>query len=81
AKCAQRQIPRPAYDYNNYALADKKEAEWFKKFKNNPLFGKFKTEFGATKFYQYTYNRCSYLRDYVKGTGTKPTTVTKPKKG
>lgn len=83
AKCAQRQIPRPVYDYNNYDQAEKKEAEWFKKFKNNPLFGKFKTEFGATKFYQYTYNRCSYLRDYVKGAGTKPTTPAsvKPKKG
>jgi hypothetical protein len=71
AKCAQRQVPRPIYDYTNYEAADKKEAEFFKKFKNNPLFGKFKSVFGNTKFYQYTYNRCSYLRDYVKATTTK----------
>jgi hypothetical protein len=75
AKCAQRQVVRPVYDYNNYALADKKVAEFEKSFKGNPLFSKFKTEFGATKFYQYAYNRCSYLRDYVKGT-----TTAKPKK-
>lgn len=71
AKCLQRQIPRPAYDYTNYEQADKKDAEWFKKFKNNPLFGRFKSEFGTTKFYQYAYNRCSYLRDYVKASATK----------
>jgi hypothetical protein len=66
AKCAQRQIPRPSYDYNNYGAYDKAEAAFQKKFMNNPLFGKFKSEFGNTKFYQYVYNRCSYLRDYVK---------------
>jgi hypothetical protein len=30
--------------------AYKKEAELFKKFKNNPLFGKFKSAFGNTEF-------------------------------
>ena len=69
AKCAQRQIPRPAYDYNNYEAYNKAEAAFQKQFMNNPLFGKFKSEFGTTKFYQYAYNRCSYLRDYVKKQG------------
>jgi hypothetical protein len=79
AKCGQRQVVRPPYDYKNYEQADKKQSEFEKKFKNNVLFSKFKTEFGTTKFYQYAYNRCSYLRDYVKG-GTKNNTPTKPKK-
>lgn len=75
AKCAQRQIPRPAYSYNNEAAYEKAEADFEKRFKYNPLFQKFKTEFGDTKFYQYAYNRCSYLRDYVKkeNTGVKTT--------
>lgn len=77
-KCAQRQIPRPVYDYNNSAVADKQEAAFERKFKNNPLFARFKTEFGATKFYPYVYSRCSYLRDFVK-TGGKAATATKPK--
>jgi hypothetical protein len=72
AKCAQRQIPRPVYDYNNYEQYQKAEAAFQQKFKNNPLFAKFKTEFGHTKFYQYTYNRCSYLRDYVKNSSRHP---------
>jgi hypothetical protein len=79
AKCAQRQIPRPPYDYNNYEQYDKAYASFELKFKNNPLFAKFKTEFGTTKFYQYTYSRCSYLRDYVKKVSTPVKTTTKPK--
>lgn len=67
AKCAQRQIPKPDYDYKNYEAADRKEAEFQKKFRSNPLFAQFRQEFGTTKFYQYAYNRCSYLRDYVGG--------------
>jgi len=78
AKCAQRQIPRPAYDYNNYEQYEKNEAVFFQKFKNNPLFAKFKSEFGNTRFYQYTYNRCSYLRDYVKKQSV-PAGAVKPK--
>ena len=66
AKCAQRQIPMPPYDYKNYEQYEKNVDAFYLKFKNNPLFGKFKSEFGTTKFYQYAYNRCSYLRDYVK---------------
>ena len=79
AKCAQKQIPRPAYDYNNYEQYEKAEAVFFQKFKNNPLFAKFKSEFGTTKFYQYTYNRCSYLRDYVKKQNTPAKTPARPK--
>lgn len=66
AKCAQRQIPRPVYDYRNDAAYEKAEAVFEQKFKSNALFQKFKTEFGNTRFYLYAYNRCSYLRDYVK---------------
>lgn len=66
AKCAQRQIPRQDYDYNNWKAADKAEKEFIKKFINNPLFPQFKKEFGATKFYKYTLTRCSYLADFDK---------------
>jgi hypothetical protein len=79
AKCAQRQIPLPRYDYKNYEQYEKSLAVFNQKFKNNPLFAKFKTEFGTTKFYQYAYNRCSYLRDYVKKGATPSKTPAKPK--
>lgn len=65
-KCAQRQIPQPAYDYKNEAASEKALATFDRQFRYNPLFAKFKTEFGSTKFYQYAFNRCSYLRDFVK---------------
>ena len=79
AKCAQRQVVMPPYDYKNHEQYEKAMEAFNEKFKNNPLFAKFKTEFGTTKFYQYAYNRCSYLRDYIKK-GTAPTKpVTKPK--
>ena len=68
AKCAQRQIPRPSFDYNRYEAYEQATAVFQQKFQNNPLFQKFKTEFGTTRFYQYAYNRCSYLRDYIKQT-------------
>ncbi len=79
AKCAQRQIPRPAYDYNNNDAYEKAEAAFYQKFMNNPLFQQFKTEFGTTKFYQFAYNRCSYLRDYVKKTGSPVKAPAKPR--
>ncbi|HYO23291.1 MAG TPA: hypothetical protein VER36_12865, partial [Flavisolibacter sp.] len=82
AKCAQKQVPLPPYDYNNYEQYEKSLAVFNQKFMNNPLFGKFKSEFGATKFYQYAYNRCSYLRDYVKKNGLPskaPASAGKPK--
>lgn len=73
AKCAQRQIPMPDYNYNNYEQYEKDLAAFEVKFKNNPVFSKFKTEFGTTQFYKYTYSRCSYLRDFVtKQSATKP---------
>ncbi len=68
-KCAQKGIPRPGYDYKNEAASEKAQKEFEKQFMYNPLFGKFKTEFGTTKFYQYVFNRCSYLRDYVASNG------------
>lgn len=64
AKCAQRQLARPDYNYENWVKSDQLEKEFQKKFKRNPLFAKFKSEFGQTRFYKYAYNRCSYLRDF-----------------
>lgn len=66
AKCAQRQVVFPSYgDYPSYEAYEKAETVAQMRFQNNPLFAEFKKGFGATKFYQYTYNRCSYLRDFV----------------
>ena len=79
AKCAQKQLPLPEYDYKNYDQYQKNVDAFYVKFKNNPLFGKFKSEFGTTKFYQYAYNRCSYLRDFVEKTSAPAKTTTKPK--
>ena len=76
-KCAQRQLAWPAYNYKNPGEADKQQAAFERKYKYSPLFAKFKNEFGATKFYQYAYNRCSYLRDYVRMGGDKLTTNAK----
>ena len=53
-KCAQRQIPAPGESV----------VAW-KTFYQSPLFPSFQKEFGNTKYYQYVYNRCSYLRDFV----------------
>ena len=78
AKCAQRQIPRPTYNFDSYEAYDKAEALFLQTFRNNPLFGRFKTEFGNTRFYQYAFNRCSYLRDYVKMTATPMRAPAKP---
>ncbi|MDX1955242.1 MAG: hypothetical protein SFU20_06875 [Chitinophagaceae bacterium] len=64
AKCAQRQIPMPDYNSNDWTAYDKQMAEFNKKFRNNPQFAQFRKEFGATQFYKYAFNRCSYLRDY-----------------
>lgn len=64
AKCAQRQIPMPDYNYNNWEAYDKQMVEFNKKFRNNPMFAQFKKEYGNTQFYKYAYNRCSYLRDF-----------------
>ncbi len=69
AKCLQRQVVRPPYDYADYEAYRQKEIAFEKQFRNNPLFARFKAEFGTTKFYSYTYNRCSYLRDFVRKQG------------
>lgn len=71
AKCTQRQIAAPAYEYNNWEKYEKDRDDFQKKFKNNPLFVDFVKQFGQTKFYNYTYTRCSYLRDFVKSSGKK----------
>ena len=71
AKCAQRQIPMPSYNYDNYSQYEKDMLAFEKKFKNNALFPQFVKEFGTTKFYQYAYNRCSYLSDFVNKSGVR----------
>jgi hypothetical protein len=66
-KCAQRQVVMPDYEqYTSYEQYRAEEDKSQKKFKNNPLFANFKKEFGATKYYQYVFDRCSYLRDFVE---------------
>jgi hypothetical protein len=65
-KCRQRQITAPNYDdYKEYEEYEKQLVAFEKKFKASPLFPNFVKEFGTTKFYKYTYTRCSYLRDFV----------------
>lgn len=66
AKCVQRQIPMPDYDYKNWEEYEKKLNVFAKKFKNNPMFDGFVKQYGTTKFYNYTLTRCSYLSDFVK---------------
>ncbi|GAB4094178.1 hypothetical protein [Flaviaesturariibacter terrae] len=66
-KCAQKQLPRPSWNYDiGYQEMEKREAAFQVRFRNNPLFPGFVKDFGDTKFYQYTYKRCSYLRDFVR---------------
>ncbi|ANE52586.1 hypothetical protein [Flavisolibacter tropicus] len=71
AKCVQRQVPMPPYNYDNYEQYEKDMLTFEKKFKNNALFPQFVKEFSTTKFYQYAYNRCSYLSDFVSKSGTR----------
>ncbi len=67
AKCAQRQIVEPEYDYNgNYDAYDKKMQSFQYLFYHNKLFPQFQKEFGSTAFFQRAVNTCSYLRDFVK---------------
>jgi hypothetical protein len=65
-KCLQRQIPAPTYNYDNWEQYEKQRIIFQQKFKNNPFFNDFVNNYGTTKFYTYTFNRCSYLRDFVK---------------
>ena len=66
SRCAQRQIPKPADGYNDYAVYISAEAAFQQKFPINPMFVQFKSEFGANK----AYNSCSYLQDFVKNRST-----------
>lgn len=67
-KCAQRQIIAPESFRYSYSLDEDDDPElraFWKKFKYNPLFTNFKKEFGQTKYYNYVFDRCSYLRDFI----------------
>ncbi|RYY94988.1 MAG: hypothetical protein EOO11_16775 [Chitinophagaceae bacterium] len=66
AKCTQKALPRPSWNNLIYEQWEQKNAEFEVKFRNNPMFPGFVKDFGDTKFYQYTYKRCSYLRDFVQ---------------
>ncbi|GAA4336048.1 hypothetical protein [Flaviaesturariibacter amylovorans] len=61
AKCRQRQFARP--DYSAPMAAEK---AFERNFRENPYFPQYIREFGDTRFYKYSYNRCGYLRDFVK---------------
>jgi hypothetical protein len=71
AKCAQRQVPKPEYG-DNYDEYEKQMLVFERKFRTNPFFAGFQKQYGTTKFYQYTFNRCSYLQDFVKGQPSAP---------
>jgi hypothetical protein len=60
AKCVQRQIPRVSWYADEASFL-----AYEKRFRDNKMFPGFIKEFGNTKFYKYTYNRCSYLRDFI----------------
>lgn len=64
AKCAQRQIIRPDYNYEQGQASDRAEKAFQRAFRKHPLLGQFKSQYGQTKFYKYAFNRCSYLRDF-----------------
>ncbi|RYZ20811.1 MAG: hypothetical protein EOO16_15390 [Chitinophagaceae bacterium] len=68
AKCRQRQtVARPGYD-NNFRDYPRFGTDFYQ----SPLFPRFQKEFGDTKFFRYAYNRCSYLRDFVKKSAAAP---------
>lgn len=71
AKCLQRQIKAPDYTAMPWEQYEKEQALFEKKFRNNPMFEGFIKQYGNTKFYSYTFNRCSYLSDFVKSLKTK----------
>jgi hypothetical protein len=66
AKCLQRQMPAPEYTYDDWEKYDKDLTVFEQKFRNNPMFPEFVKSYAATKFYNYTFTRCSYLRDFVR---------------
>jgi hypothetical protein len=66
AKCLQRQLPMPQYGNEDYDKYEAKMIVFEKKFKTNPMLDGFVTQYSNTKFYKYSFSRCSYLRDFVK---------------
>jgi hypothetical protein len=58
-------VPRPDYDWDHYEQWEANISKFQAKFHHNELFPQFKKEFGTTKFYQYAFSRCSYLRDFA----------------
>ncbi len=68
AKCAQKQLRRPQYDdyASNYDKMEADEDIFFKRFKANKYFLQIIKEYSNAVFYKEAYNRCSYLRDFVR---------------
>jgi len=68
AKCSQKQVPKPLYsDFNyNYNQLDKAEKAYWTNFKKNNHFPQLVKEYNNTPFYKEAYNRCSFLRDFVR---------------
>ncbi|TCJ14354.1 hypothetical protein EPD60_10170 [Flaviaesturariibacter flavus] len=67
AKCRQRQVARKGYDNPGIDYPT-----FGHDFYHSPFFPRLQKEFGDTKFFRYAYNRCSYLRDFVKKQSTTP---------
>ncbi len=59
-KCDQRQVITEPYYYGSNS-----DSSW-KAFKYNKGFAQFQKDFGDTKYFNYVFERCSYLRDFVE---------------
>jgi hypothetical protein len=66
AKCAQKRIAQPAYDYNNQAAYDKASTDYMYKFTHSQYFPALQKDYGNTPFFKEAVNTCSYLKDFVE---------------
>jgi hypothetical protein len=67
AKCSQKQISQPRYDYRlSYSRYQDGMKLYKESFENNRYFPEFTAQYSNTSFFQTAYNSCSYLRDFVK---------------
>lgn len=66
AKCSQKRITEPGYDYNNQDAYEKASNDYFTKFKYNQHFPQLQKEYGNTAFFKEAVNTCSYLKDFVQ---------------
>jgi len=66
AKCRQKQITQPEYDYNNERKSKIALAAYQKRVKHNPYFEVLAKTYSKTEFYKTAVHDCSYLRDYLR---------------